>query len=99
MLMAGLLFWACVVLFGSRAMFAEGRGGLYSLLQPIKSRSPLSLMAAAVVCYAIAIAFCSAEIGAIQQRQGVIGVFFMASVIFGVLGSLVLSAYLFIDSD
>jgi len=55
-------------------------------------------MIVALVCYAIAITFCSLEIDAVQEKQGVIGIFFMVSVIFGVIGSLLASALLFIDS-
>ena len=96
LLIAGVLFWMAMAFFGTRNAYRSGEGPLRDLQAAIKRRSPVLLLVIAVMAAAMAFGLVFSEIAAVDQLEGVIGLRFVVAVAFGVIGSICLSAQLYL---
>jgi len=96
---AGLVFWMALAFLGTSHSYKNNSGPLYSLFLSIKSKSAVFLLITSLLLIAIALNFCSIEAESIRNEQGMIGLYFMMSVVSGIAGSISLSAYLYLDSN
>ena len=96
MLIAGVFFWMGMAFFGTRNAYLAGEGPLRDLQSSVKRRSPRLLLAIAIVAAGTAFGLVFSEIAAIDQLEGVIGLRFVVAVAFGVVGSMCLSAQLYL---
>ena len=85
--------------FGSRQSFLSESGMLYCLFHKFKSSSEKSLLIISLIFIVLAIVFCSFELASIRNEQGVIGFYFLLSVLFGMVGASGISAYVFLRYD
>jgi len=99
MIIAGVVFWLAMAFLGSMRSYIQQEGRLYHFFYRIKSGSSLLLLVIVLTGLGLSALFCSKEIAAIQDHEGMIGLYFLLSVFFGLLGSTGLSALLFLDSD
>lgn len=99
LIIIGWLFWVIVAFIGSRQSYLQGSGFLQGFFHHLKSRSPALLALFILACFAISFYLCFKEISGIRNDAGVIGIYFLASVLTGMAGSFGLSAAIYLGRE
>ena len=95
----GLIFWILVSFFAFKKIFSDRKTSICKSLLRIKKQLPGSFLIFSILLFIISFFFCYKEVAAIKELHGVIGVRFLIAVIFGIIGSLSLSAHIFLKND